>query len=54
MAAVRKEILRMRGLIASGRVRHPGAGLNPDAAEQLRALLDRTLPGVDLARPLAL
>jgi 4-hydroxy-tetrahydrodipicolinate synthase len=52
--AVRKEILRMRGLIASGRVRHPGAGLNPDAVEQLRALLDRTLPGVDLTRPLAL
>ncbi len=52
--AVRKEILRMRGLISSGRVRHPGAGLNPGAAEQLRSLLDRTLPGVDLTRPLAL
>jgi 4-hydroxy-tetrahydrodipicolinate synthase len=52
--AVRKEILRMRGLIASERVRHPGAGLNPDAAKQLRALLDRTLPGVDLTEPLAL
>ena len=52
--AVRKEILRMRGLIANGRVRHPGAGLNPDAASLLRALLDRTLPGVDLTRPLAL
>ena len=52
--AVRKEILRMRGLIASGRVRHPGAGLNPGAAEQLRVLLDRTLPGMDLTRPLVL
>ncbi|RJP17935.1 MAG: dihydrodipicolinate synthase family protein [Deltaproteobacteria bacterium] len=52
--AVRKEILRMRGLIAGGRVRHPGAALSPDAAKQLRAVLDRTLPGVDLARPLAL
>jgi 4-hydroxy-tetrahydrodipicolinate synthase len=52
--AVRKEILRMRGLISSGRVRHPGAGLNPASASLLRALLDRTLPGVDLARPLAL
>src|SRR5512146_1010928 len=52
--AVRKEILRMRGLIASGRVRHPGPGLDPAAAVQLRALLDRTLPGVDLTRPLAL
>jgi 4-hydroxy-tetrahydrodipicolinate synthase len=52
--AVRKEILRMRGLITSGRVRHPGSGLNPGAASLLRALLDRTLPGVDLTRPLAL
>ena len=52
--AVRKEILRMRGLIASGRVRHPGSGLNPDAAKQLRALLDRTLPGVDMTRPLVI
>jgi len=52
--AVRKEILRMRRLIASGRVRHPGAGLNPGAAGQLRSLLDRTLPGVDLTRPLTL
>lgn len=52
--AVRKEILRLRGLISSGRVRHPGAGLNPVAADQLRALLERTLPGVDLTKPLAL
>lgn len=52
--ALRKEILRMRGLIGSGRVRHPGTGLNPAAAEQLSALLDRTLPGVDLTRPLEL
>jgi 4-hydroxy-tetrahydrodipicolinate synthase len=50
--AIRKEILRMRGLIATGRVRHPGAGLSPAAAAQLRALLDRTLPGADLAKPL--
>ena len=52
--AVRKEILRMRGLISSGRVRHPGPGLNPASASQLRAILDRTLPGADLTKPLIL
>lgn len=51
--AVRKEIYRMRGLIASGRVRHPGAGLAPFAAEQLRGLLDKVLPGVDITKPIA-
>ncbi|MHB8765641.1 MAG: dihydrodipicolinate synthase family protein [Deferrisomatales bacterium] len=51
--AVRKELLRRRGLLAHGQVRHPGAGLPKGAAEQLTALLERTLPGVDLTRPLA-
>lgn len=51
--AVRKEIYRMRGLIASGRVRHPGAGLAPFAAEQLRGLLEKVLPGVDITKPIA-
>jgi len=50
--AVRKEILRRRGAIADGTVRHPGAGLPPGAAGQLDALLAATLPGVDLTRPL--
>jgi len=52
--AIRKEILRMRGLIAGGSVRHPGAGLSAASAEQLRVLLERTLPGADLTKPLAL
>lgn len=52
--AVRKEILRRRGLIAGGRVRHPGAGLAPEVDEQLTRLLDWLLPGVDLTRPLDL
>jgi 4-hydroxy-tetrahydrodipicolinate synthase len=52
--AVRKEILRRRGLLAHGAVRHPGAGLPPAATEQLDRLLAATLPGVDLARPLSL
>jgi 4-hydroxy-tetrahydrodipicolinate synthase len=50
--AVRKEILRRRGLIASGAVRHPGAGLAAGSAAQLSALLDDTMPGVDIARPI--
>ena len=51
--AVRKEIYRMRGLIAAGRVRHPGAGLGAFAAGQLRGLLDKVLPGVDITKPVA-
>lgn len=51
---IRKEIYRMRGLISTARVRHPGAGVSPAAAEQLRALLERILPGTDITRPLDL
>jgi len=50
--AVRKEIYRLRGLIQTGRVRHPGAQLAPSAGAQLQTLLDRIMPGVDLSRPL--
>lgn len=49
--AVRKEILRLRGLISHAQVRHPGVALAPATAEQLRALLDQVLPGADLRRP---
>lgn len=52
--AVRKEILRRRGLLADAAVRHPGAGLPPGAAEQLDRLLAATLPGADLTQPLVL
>lgn len=48
--AVRKEILRLRGAITTGKVRHPGAALQPAAADQLRRLLDTLLPGQDLSR----
>jgi 4-hydroxy-tetrahydrodipicolinate synthase len=51
---IRKEIYRMRGLIATSRVRHPGAGVHPAAADQLRALLARVLPDIDITRPLEL
>jgi 4-hydroxy-tetrahydrodipicolinate synthase len=50
--AVRKEILRRRGLIASARARHPGATIGRPAAQLLDGLLARTLPGVDITRPL--
>jgi len=52
--AIRKEILRLRGLIAGARVRHPGASIQPAAAQQLRSVLDQVLPGADLTQPLAL
>ncbi len=52
--AIRKEILRRRGLIESARVRHPGAGLTTEVADQLTRVLDWVLPGVNLTQPLQL
>ncbi len=51
--AIRKEILRHRGLLASARVRHPGVNVTPAVAKDLDALLARTLPGIDITRPIA-
>jgi len=50
--AVRKELFRRRGLIASNRVRHPGAGLAQAAAETLERLIDSIFPSTDLSRPI--
>lgn len=50
--AVRKEILRRRGLLAGAAVRHPGAGLPAGSAAQLDRLLAHALPGADLTRPI--
>ena len=50
--AIRKELLRRRGLIASPRVRHPGATISAAQSQQLNDLLARTLPGVDITRPI--
>ncbi len=50
--AIRKELLRRRGLFSSARARHPGATITPPAAAQLESLLMRTLPGVDITRPI--
>jgi 4-hydroxy-tetrahydrodipicolinate synthase len=52
--AVRKEIFRLRGVLKTSKVRHPGADLQPATAKQLRSLLDQVLPGVDLKQPLQL
>ncbi len=49
--AIRKEILRLRGAIRGGKVRHPGAPLQPATADQLRKLIDALLPGQDLSKP---
>jgi 4-hydroxy-tetrahydrodipicolinate synthase len=51
--AVRKEILRRRGVLASARARHPGASISAPMAAQVESVLARTLPGVDITRPIA-
>lgn len=51
--AVRKALLRRRGLLSSSRARHPGASITAAAATQLDILLERVLPGVDITRPIA-
>jgi 4-hydroxy-tetrahydrodipicolinate synthase len=50
--AIRKEILRQRGLLATHRVRHPGATIDAATSAQLVRLLEATFPGVDLTQPL--
>jgi 4-hydroxy-tetrahydrodipicolinate synthase len=51
--AIRKEILRRRGLISSARVRHPGATIDTSGAEQLAKLLERSFPGQDITKPVS-
>lgn len=46
--AIRKELLRRRGVIGSSRARHPGATINAAQTAALDAVIARTLPGVDL------
>jgi 4-hydroxy-tetrahydrodipicolinate synthase len=52
--AIRKEIYRLRGLIRSNRVRHPGATIDAATAGQLKSLMDATLPGEDVTRRIPL
>ncbi len=51
--AIRKELFRRRGLIASPRVRHPGATISPMQSKQLDTVLAHTLAGTDITRPIA-
>ena len=48
--AVRKELLRMRGLLSDAHVRHPGAAISETAARQLREIVERVLPGIDITQ----
>lgn len=50
--AIRKEVYRLRGLVASSHVRHPGGDIDPATAAELQGLLAQVLPGEDLTRPL--
>lgn len=50
--AIRKEILRRRGLIATNRVRHPGATIDDATAAQLGRLLGELFPGQDIRAPI--
>ena len=51
--AVRKEILRLRGLIACNCVRHPGTTIAPSVAADLAALMKRTLLNADVTKPIS-
>jgi 4-hydroxy-tetrahydrodipicolinate synthase len=50
--AIRKDLLRRRGLLASARARHPGATIAAAASQQLDAVIETTLGGMDLTQPL--
>lgn len=50
--AVRKEIFRLRGLLHSNCVRHPGSSIDAGTAAHLTNVLDSLLPDVDMTLPL--
>lgn len=50
--AVRKEIFRLRGLIQSSHVRHPGASIDLETSKQLQRVLETSLPDTDITQPL--
>ena len=50
--AIRKEILRLRGLIATNQVRHPGNRIDAETAAQLPALIANTFGHADICKPL--
>ncbi len=50
--AIRKEILRLRGLVATNQVRHPGIRIDAETAAQLPALIANTFGHADICKPL--
>ena len=51
--AIRKELLRMRGVIASNRVRHPGATIDAATSAQLQRLVKATFGDADITQVMA-
>jgi 4-hydroxy-tetrahydrodipicolinate synthase len=52
--AIRKEILRLRGLISTSNVRHPGANIDAATAQQLKDLIAETFADIDITQPLTI
>ena len=52
--AIRKEILRLRGLIATNQVRHPSARIDSTTAHQLELLIKKTFGNADITKPIAI
>lgn len=50
--AIRKEILRQRGLIATSCVRHPGVNIDAATVQQLRELIAMTFADADITQKL--
>lgn len=50
--AIRKELLRMRGLIATSQVRHPGTRIDASTTAQLQALVRDTFGDLDITQPI--
>ena len=51
--AIRKEVFRLRGLISSSQVRHPGTSIDSHTTAQLQAALTAALPTTDLSQPIS-
>ena len=52
--AIRKEIFRLRDLVQSHQVRHPGSSIDPETAAQLHSVLQAILPDIDITRPISI
>jgi 4-hydroxy-tetrahydrodipicolinate synthase len=51
--AIRKEIYRKRGMIECNHVRHPGKSIDVVVKASLDRQLERSLPGIDITKPLS-